>query len=112
MKEDIGLRLRTVHHGGQLVRSTFDLHFRGIIHCQWDWRAPWFFRRCIRFIGYFFDLRFTFSGGSLFLRREIILLRQPLQGLSEGSLSYALAVQDLAVGVVAVGEHQNSGYLG
>ena len=33
-------------------------------------------------------------------------------GPIRGSLSYALAVQDLAVGVVAVGEHQNSGYLG
>ena len=40
------------------------------------------------------------------------LSRQPLQGLPEGSLSYALAVQELAVAVVVVGEHQNSGYLG
>ena len=36
---------------------------------------------------------------------------QPLQGLPEGSLSGELAVQEPAVAVVAVGEHQNSGYL-
>ena len=43
--------------------------------------------------------------------RDHPLSRQPLQGLLEGSLSSALAVQKPAVAVVAVGEHQNSGYL-
>ena len=43
--------------------------------------------------------------------RDPPLSRQPPQGLPGGSLAGELAVQVPAVAVVAVGEHQNSGYL-
>ena len=92
LEEDVGLRLRTIHHGGQLVSSTCDFHFRGIIKCVWDWRAPWFFGRKIRLFSFLLHLRFTISGSSLFVRRGIldsvkILMNPQLSSASSKSFS-------------------------
>ena len=55
----------------QLVSSTCDFHFRGIIRCVRDRWAPRLLRRKICIFKYLLHISFTISGGSLFIRRGI-----------------------------------------